>query len=268
MDDKLKLLQSIFNNQYDDFDEYPVGGVSDFFIGRNVKTNDEIILKIIKPTENNRKPINEINISKIFNHKNIVKIYDGGNFYINGMEIYFLIEKLYKYDVASINEELSNDVFSVMRQILEGVFEIHSNSVIHRDLKLDNFLVDDNKNIVISDFGNATYLEDSFSSRLQIGKGTYAYMAPECWADDNNNFGIDIYALGICFYELLTKHLPFFSPSGNSYSWKIQQSTCYLPKINSVSNSMNSLLIDMTAKKWKDRPTIKEVIDRFCGIIT
>ena len=264
---RLKIIYDLFSNLYGDFEEFPVGGNSDFFIGRNLKNYEKVVLKVINKSENTN-PKNELIISRKFNHKNVIKIYDSGYFKNNENESSFLIEKYYECDLTGIIEELSlSDTFFAMINILEGVYEIHKHSIIHRDLKPDNFLVEENKNVVISDFGNSTFIDDLASAKTQKGIGTYAYMAPECWTNDNNNFGIDIYALGICFYELITKQLPYISSIGSSDDWKKIQFSQNIPKIDSVPNSLNSLLHDMTNKNWKERPCVQNVINRFKNIL-
>jgi len=90
-------------------------------------------------------------------------------------------------------------------QILKGLFFLHSNNIIHRDLKLDNIFIDPSTSIVyLADFGLSIEAENSDES-----VGTMIYMAPEMFATgidsalkyDNS---IDMYAFGICFLEMLT----------------------------------------------------------------
>ena len=86
-------------------------------------------------------------------------------------------------------------------QILKGLIFLHANNIIHRDLKLDNILIDSStSNIYLTDFG--------LSIESLIGKGsvgTLVYMAPEMFIKDfSYNNSVDMYAFGICLLEMLT----------------------------------------------------------------
>lgn len=80
--------------------------------------------------------------------------------------------------------------------------------LVHRDIKPENILVS-NDVLKISDFGLAKIASESTRTMSFKGYGTIPYIAPEAWNSDKNTIQMDIYSMGIVFYELAT--LPNFS---------------------------------------------------------
>jgi serine/threonine protein kinase len=96
-------------------------------------------------------------------------------------------------------------------QTLHALRAAHREGVAHRGLKPENMLMDAYGNVKVSDFGFARIVERDASviRQVYVGMGAVAYMAPELFADPANaGPQADIYALGIIFYELLTRRLP------------------------------------------------------------
>jgi serine/threonine protein kinase len=96
-------------------------------------------------------------------------------------------------------------------QTLHALRAAHREGVAHRGLKPENMLIDGYGNIKVSDFGMARIVERDASviRQVYVGMGAVAYMAPELFSDPHKaGPQSDIYALGIIFYELLTRRLP------------------------------------------------------------
>eukprot|EP00928_Gymnodinium_smaydae_P020352 TRINITY_DN17867_c0_g4_i1.p1 TRINITY_DN17867_c0_g4~~TRINITY_DN17867_c0_g4_i1.p1 ORF type:complete len:778 (-),score=158.85 TRINITY_DN17867_c0_g4_i1:186-2474(-) len=106
-----------------------------------------------------------------------------------------------------------NRVLHVVRQMAATIHHLHTKSVVHRDVKGDNFLtdrpdiLDEQCKIIMSDFGTATTLNSPFE-RLKTSCGTKIYWAPEFF---NLDYGlkVDIWALGVIFYGLIEGRFPF-----------------------------------------------------------
>ena len=105
-----------------------------------------------------------------------------------------------------------NEAAWIFRQIVSAIAYMHSINVVHRDLKLDNILVDDNNNdkIKIIDFGFATACRKD--EKLNVQCGTTHYMCPDlvrkhpvyCQA-------ADVWACGVILYILVVGKMPFFA---------------------------------------------------------
>jgi len=100
------------------------------------------------------------------------------------------------------------------RQVVEGVRYCHGRFVVHRDLKLENLLLDKAaENVKIIDFGFAVQVA-SKDAKLRAFCGTPSYMAPEIIRGDSySGFSTDVWALGVVVFALLVGSLPFIGRS-------------------------------------------------------
>jgi serine/threonine protein kinase len=96
----------------------------------------------------------------------------------------------------------------MFKQIVFGLGHCHCRSVLHRDIKLDNILMDVEGSIKICDFGVSRLINKGQSIQEQCG--TPAYLAPEIIADEGyEGFYVDIWSLGVLLYAMLQGTVPF-----------------------------------------------------------
>lgn len=122
-----------------------------------------------------------------------------------------------------------NEVYSVARQILQALGEIHRNKMIHGDLKPENILLggalDEAPQVKIADLGTAIHAPQNWIKDRQP-KGSPAYMAPERFYD-KYSFSADLYALGILLYELLVGDLPFLGDFRQIAAGHLGEAPCF-----------------------------------------
>lgn len=101
------------------------------------------------------------------------------------------------------------EVRIIFRQIVEGVNYLHSSNFVHRDIKLENILIDKkDKKIKIIDFGFSVSIQAD--KKLNMFCGTPSYMAPEIVSkQDYNGKFVDVWALGILLFTMLCGKFPF-----------------------------------------------------------
>lgn len=162
-----------------------------------------------------------------------------------------------------------SDAISLMRGIALGAEAINER-VIHRDIKPDNIMLDGKANNHIpriADFGISKIAIEP--TRPETFKGTQAvsYMAPEVWNQQKHSFKIDVYSVGLVFYEILMLQHPLLSqiddPS-NFLDWRNAHLNKLCPDIrqirSDISASMARVLLKMVDKYPANRPTWEEVL--------
>lgn len=159
-----------------------------------------------------RRTMLEVGILKQCNHPSVVKLYDS---FETNKHICFVMELCAGGDLFSyvkrrrrLSEQTAQYFF---RQILEGLAYLHNaHRVIHRDIKLENLLLDGNGRVKIGDFGVSRQLK-SPTERMSEQCGTPAYIAPEIISDERNysGFKADMWSAGVCLYAMLIGTVPF-----------------------------------------------------------
>jgi serine/threonine protein kinase len=154
-------------------------------------------------------------------HPRILPVHDYGH---QG-DYFYMVMRLVEGE--SLRERLMREPLSpeasgkLLDQIASALDYAHSKGVIHRDLKPNNIMIDEQDNIYLMDFGIAKLVAAS-QQFTQTGMimGTPAYMAPEQWRGENVDARTDVYALGVIIYEMLTGRPPFESDTPFTLMYK------------------------------------------------
>lgn len=133
-------------------------------------------------------------------HQNICRFYQS---FEDTDFTYFLLELLeggnlfrkLKKNKQGFTEELA---FRYFADVLAGLQFLHENGLCHRDVKLENLLLDTEGNVKLCDFGTCAYFN---SAERKTYCGTKAYMAPEMLEKSGHNEKVDVWSLGILLYE-------------------------------------------------------------------
>jgi len=154
-------------------------------------------------------------------HPNIVNIYDIGEeedlYYIVMEYIDGTTLKTYIKNFAPVPPE--NAVF-VLKQIASAIEQAHQYGIIHRDIKPQNILIDDQDHVKVTDFGIAMGLTSTTITYTNSIMGSAHYISPEQARGEKATVKSDIYAFGIVMYEMLTGQLPFSGDSPVSVALK------------------------------------------------
>ena len=190
------------------------GSFSSVFRAREIMTNRTVALKALEkdayPESRIHYLSNELQaMSNIWGHPNIVSIHTvepGKDDYLAWIVMEYIDGKNLNQLVQQ-DELTLNDVLNIGINICNGLKFIHSNNIMHRDIKPQNILLTSNKVAKIADFSVARIFGESTEFADTI-TGTKRYMAPE------QNYGaydyrVDLYATGLVLYEAMTKQFPY-----------------------------------------------------------
>lgn len=149
-----------------------------------------------------------------------------------------------------------------IRQLVDGIDYLHSNLVIHRDLKLGNLFLTSDMEIKIGDFGLATRL-DNLYDRKRTMCGTPNYIAPEILngqRGDGHSFEVDIWSMGVVMYTLLVGRPPFETEDVKDTYKRIRANQYGFPEDTDVSESAQSLIRSILRGEPHLRPSLKAIL--------
>ncbi|EGT56456.1 hypothetical protein CAEBREN_20317 [Caenorhabditis brenneri] len=182
-------------------------------LAKHVITGHEVAIKIIDKTALNpsslQKLFREVKIMKQLDHPNIVKLYQVME---TEQTLYLVLEyasggEVFDYLVAH-GRMKEKEARAKFRQIVSAVQYLHSKNIIHRDLKAENLLLDQDMNIKIADFGFSNTF--SLGNKLDTFCGSPPYAAPELFSGKKyDGPEVDVWSLGVILYTLVSGSLPF-----------------------------------------------------------
>jgi len=232
------------------------GGFATVYRAVEQSTGESYALKVV-PKERITKPKaiekmkSEISIQGSLNHPNILKSYasfeDSTNYYI----VTELCPGNSVRDLVRKNGHLSEEeCMKILIDVLEGLSYLHANKIIHRDLKLENFLIGKDGKVKIADFGLSAKLGYDDEKKFTLC-GTPNYLSPEILSSSSkgHSYEVDIWAIGVCAYAMLYGKPPFETAKTKltyeniktcSYKFPIE------PKISSIAKDFieSTLQID------------------------
>ena len=234
------------------------GSFGSVFKVQNIKTNEIRALKVIKNTsiiyqDDDHKFLKEIEILIKLEHPNIIKIYE---YYTDDINFYLITDYIsngelynYVYKSKSLNERQTQ---YIMQQLLCAVNYLHLNNIAHRDIKLENILVEQEiesngeqlLNVKLIDFGTSNYVKTENTNNFTVKVGSPFYMAPEVLNKKYNN-KCDIWSSGVIMFMLLRGHPPFKGENQEELFKSIQNDIINYDEMTELSELSRDLMSKM-----------------------
>jgi eukaryotic-like serine/threonine-protein kinase len=267
MTDFLSILQQALAPGYTLERELTGGGMSRVFVATDVALGRKVVVKVLPPElaagVNHERFRREIQVAAQLQHPHIVPLLSAGEQgtliwytmpFING---HSLREAITRGDAYSVK-----DVVRIMRDVAEALDYAHGMGVIHRDIKPGNVLLM-GSHALVTDFGVAKAISVSMPSSgftsAGMAIGTPAYMAPEqIAADPAADHRMDLYALGLLGYEMLTGQVPFKedSPQKTMAAQLTREATPVEDSRGDVPPALSALIRRLLAKMPEERPQL------------
>ena len=205
-----------------------------------------------------RKVRNEINILSKLRHPFINQILDT----FETEKYVFIVMEYICADLLSFirkREKLSENISKIIfKQIIEGLKYINKKKIVHRDIKLDNILIDLDNTVKICDFGVSKRISED---ELMIDHcGTPGYISPEIYKNKGyEGFQCDIWSAGVTLYYMLSGNQPFRAYSIKEMEIKVIKGE--FEEIKDISNEANDLIKKMLVVDPEKRIKINEILN-------
>ena len=237
------------------------GGMANVYLAHDMVLDRDVSVKLLRldlrdDPSTKRRFHREAMAATQLNDPHIVGIYDVGEDhslqymvmqYVKGTDLKAYIKKHYPIPLPQ--------VIDIVEQVLSAVATAHAHGIIHRDLKPQNILIDENKNVKITDFGIAVAVSQDSLTQTNTLMGSVHYLSPEQARGSIATKQSDIYSLGIILFELLTGKVPFEGETAVSIALKHFREE--IPSVREqnkeIPQALENVIIKATAKEPAER---------------
>ena len=248
------------NDRYEIIKSIGEGGMANVYLANDTILDRMVAVKVLRGDLSDDKFVRRfereaLSVSNL-SHPNIVEVYDvgveDGNHYIvmEYIEGKTLKQLLKKRETLTLSE-----VIDIMTQLTDGIAHAHESYIIHRDIKPQNIMIEDDGRIKITDFGIAMALNATQLTQTNSVMGSVHYLPPEQASGKSATVKSDIYSLGILMYELLTGNVPF--KGDNAVEIALKHMKDKLPSVRkqdpSIPQSVENIILKAAAKNPRNR---------------
>ncbi|XP_037538191.1 serine/threonine-protein kinase PLK3 [Nematolebias whitei] len=240
------------------------GGFARCYEMTDLSNNKMFAVKVIpqsrvsKPHQR-EKITNEIELHRTLSHKHVVKF---SHYFEDQENVYIFLELCSRKSLAHIwkarHTLTEPEVRYYLKQIISGLKYLHSKGILHRDLKLGNFFVNENMELRLGDFGLAAKLE-TVEQRKKTICGTPNYLAPEVLNRQGHGTESDVWSLGCVMYTLMCGNPPFETLDLKETYKCIKEVRYNLP--STISPSAQRLISGILQKNPSDRLTLDQILN-------
>lgn len=260
----LERLRTALASRYTIERELGAGGMATVYLAQDVKHHRRVAVKVLRPeiaaTLGAERFSREIDVAAQLQHPHILPLLDSGQ--ADGFFYYVMpfVEGQSLRDRLAHHGELPvHDAVKVLIEVVDALSHAHAHGVVHRDIKPDNVMLS-GRHALVTDFGVSKAVSEATGrhtlTSIGVALGTPAYMAPEqAAADPHLDHRVDLYAVGVLGYELLTGRPPFAgrTPQETLAAHVTQQPEPVHKHRPEISPALSGVLMRCLAKRPADR---------------
>jgi len=232
------------------------GGFSTVYLGRKIEDGFTVAVKCLDKESIDPERLNtsmrEPDILVNLDHPNVVKIFD---VFDSPKHLFLVLEFVEHGSLFKVMKRYGvfppDLILFCVEQILHGLEYLHSNSIMHRDIKSDNILLHSDCTVKLGDFGTAK--SEDLNTKFTV-IGTPYWMAPEIIELSGGGTKSDIWSLGCTIIELLVGQPPYFDLKKMAALFRIVQDP-HPPIPENISEELNRFLMSCFNKDYKERPS-------------
>jgi serine/threonine protein kinase len=256
------MQKTVLGDRYMLLEVLGAGGMAQVYLAHDNVLDREVALKVLREhyahdegfVERFRR---EAKNAAALNHPSIVQVYDRGRdkdgTYYMAME--YVPGGTLKNRICQGRPLEPGEAARIGSRVAEALSVAHDRSIVHRDIKPQNVLLDASAEAKVADFGIARAANSETMTETNLVLGTTAYMSPEQLRGDRVGPASDLYSLGVVLYETLTGELPFRGGDPIATAMKhINESAPHPREANpAVPETLDTLIVRLLAKEPEER---------------
>ncbi|ESL07148.1 protein kinase [Trypanosoma rangeli SC58] len=256
----------IFDGQYRAIKLLGSGAFGDAFLVEDPKDGSLVVLKCLKMARDNSRVLDEARNMMLTSNDHVLRCYrawiePASNRccilmeYCDGGDLEKHLELAFPFSESQL--------VSMFAQLLMGLDHVHLKHLIHRDIKLQNLMFQRSTGMMkIGDFGLSKALQfTDEASRTRLG--TPLYLSPEIVSGLEYTRKTDVWSMGVVFYRLMTKTVPFPATCVNElYEYLVKKRAVHPCRLREgyYSESLGDMVMKMLTKSRTKRPTPRELL--------
>ncbi|HEY0127918.1 MAG TPA: Stk1 family PASTA domain-containing Ser/Thr kinase, partial [Rubrobacteraceae bacterium] len=256
------MQKTVLGDRYMLLEVLGAGGMAQVYLAHDNVLDREVALKVLREhyahdegfVERFRR---EAKNAAALNHPSIVQVYDRGRdkdgTYYMAME--YVPGGTLKNRICQGRPLEPREAARIGSRVAEALSVAHDRSIVHRDIKPQNVLLDASAEAKVADFGIARAANSETMTETNLVLGTTAYMSPEQLRGDRVGPASDLYSLGVVLYETLTGELPFRGGDPIATAMKhINEPAPHPREANpAVPETLDTLIVRLLAKEPEER---------------